>query len=251
MRIEKLSRRNLADVYNCLGDDAEGLASEVSESTRYLNEYLHRGWLAYSVYEDSDKPVGMAMVTPSADPLSPVSGEAIYHIHCMNVTKDCRKRGVGRSLVERMVGDVKSLGGRGISTECYGDYWMPKSFFSYIGFEEVERLSDHSIFLKKIVPDAEAMHLDMPYKGELCSEGVQVDIQHWVTCPFILSNYRQVATVVKRIVPSAVVRERTISTKDDVEKWGGSGVFVNGNSVSTGPVSEEDLRKAIQRSRRS
>lgn len=250
MRIVKLSGENLADVYNCLEDNRESLASEVVESTRYLSEYLQRGWLAYATYDDSGAPVGMAILTPSTDPLSPVSGEGVYHLHCMNVVKNWKKKGVGRSLVERMVEDIKSLGGKGISVECFGEYWMPKSFFSHVGFEEVERLSSYSIFLKKIDSNATVFHLDLPYKGEIPPKGIQVDIQHWVTCPFILSNYRQVAAIVKRIVPSAVVRERIISTKEDVEKWGGSGVFVNGKSVSLGPINEEDLRKAIQRARR-
>lgn len=250
MRIKKLSSENLTDVYNCLEGNKQSLASEVSESTRYLSEYLNRGWLAYAAYDDSGKPVGMAILTPCTDPLSSVSGEGIYHLQCMNVIKDWKKEGVGRSLVDRMVEDAKALGGKGISVECYGDYWMPKSFFSHIGFEEVERLSNHSIFLKKIYPDASVIHVDLPYRGDLPSKGVQVDIQHWVTCPFILNNYRQAAAIVKRIVPNAVVRERTISTKDDVEKWGGSGVFVNGESVSPGPISEEDLRKAVQRTRK-
>lgn len=250
MRIERLSRRNLADVYNCLENSGQNLASEVSESARYLNEYLRRGWLAYAVYNDSGKPIGMAILTPSTDPLSPVLGEGVYHLQCMNVLKNWTKEGVGRSLVDRMVRDVKALGGSGISAQCYGDYWMPKSFFSHIGFEEVERLSGHSIFLKKISPDANAISVELPYRGELSSKGIQVDIQHWVTCPFILNNYRQVAAIVRRIVPSAVVRERAISTKEDVEKWGGSGVFVNGESVSMGPIREEDIRKAIQRARK-
>jgi len=250
MRIEKLSQSNIADVYNCLGDRRQNLAPELSESARYLDEYLERGWLAYAVYNDSDEPVGMAILTPSTDPLSPVRGEGIYHLQCMNVLKEWTKEGVGRGLVRRMIQDVQALGGRGISVECYGEYWMPKSFFAHIGFQEVERLSDHSIFLRRISPDANATSVGLTYKGELPSKGIQVDIQHWVTCPFIINNYRQVAAIVRRIVPHAVVRERSISTQEDVERWGGSGVFVNGESVSAGPIREEDIRKAIQRGRR-
>jgi len=250
MRIDRLSHANLVDVYNCLEDNRERLASEISESSQYLSEYLKRGWLAYSAYDDNNVPVGMAILTPSNDPLSPVSGEAIYHLHCMNVVKDWKKKGVATGLIQRMVEDVGRLGGKGISVECFGDYWMPKSFFSHIGFEEVERFSNYSIFLKRIDPDVTVTHIELPYRGDLPSKGIQVDIQHWVTCPFILNNYRQGAIMVKRIAPNAVVRERTISTKEDIERWGGSGFFVNGENVSPGPVTEEDLRKAIQRSRK-
>ena len=249
MRIERLSGRGLSDVYNCIEENRQIMASEIAESTRYLKECLNRGWLAYAAYDKSAKPIGMAILTPPADALSPVSGEGIYHLQCMNIVKDHRKEKVGIRLVKRMTKDVKALGGKGISVECYGDYWMPKSFFSHIGFEEVERLSHHSIFLKKISPNATAASVELPYRGELPAEGLQVDIQHWVTCPFILNNYRKLASIVRRIVPNAAVYERTICTGEDVENWGGSGVYVNGKSVSPGPISEEDIRKAIQRAR--
>ena len=37
-----------------------------------------------------------------------------------------------------------------------------------------------------------------------------------------------------------------IDTKQDIERWGGSGVYVNGKSVSAGPVDEGALKKAIE-----
>ena len=249
MKIERLSGESLSDVYNCIEENRQVMASEIAESTRYLKECVDRGWLTYAIYDDSGTPIGMAILTPSADALSPVSGEGIYHLQCMNIMKDRRKKRLGIRLIKRITKDVKALGGKGISVECYGEYWMPKTFFSRVGFEEVERLSHHSIYLKKIAPSANAASADLPYRGELPAEGIQVDIQHWVTCPFILNNYRKVASTVRRIVPNAAVYERTICTKEDVEKWGGSGVYVNGKSVSPGPVSEEDIRKAIQRER--
>ena len=250
MRIERLSRSNLADVYNCLRDTGENLAVETCESLRHLNRLLKRGWLAYAGYDDSGDACGMAILTPSADPLSPVMGEGVYHLQCMNVVKNRKGEGFGAALIERLEEDIRALGATGISVLCFGDYWMPKSFFSHMGFEETERLSDHSVFVKKISAETRAVHVDRPYKGELPEKGIQVDIQHWVACPFILSNYRRVEAMVRKMVPNAVVRERIISSKEDVEKWGGTGVFVNGESVSAGPITEEAIRKVIQRARR-
>ncbi len=250
MKIARLSGSNLADVYNCLGDSDENLAVETSESLRYLGQLLKRGWLAYAAYDDSGAACGMAILTPSGDPLSPVVGEGVYHLQCMNVIRDRKGEGVGAELMERVEEDVRSLGGTGISVLCFGDYWMPKSFFSHVGFEETERLSDHSIFMKRLSADTRVVHIDRPYRGDLPEKGIQVDVQHWVACPFILSNYRRVEAMVKKIVPDAVVRERIISSQEDVEKWGGSGVFVNGQSVSAGPITEEAIRKVIQRARR-
>jgi GNAT superfamily N-acetyltransferase len=250
MKIEKLANSNLADVYNCLTGSEENLAVETSESLRYLKRLLKRGWLAYAAYDDSGNACGMAMLTPSTDPLSPVTGSGIYHLQCMNVARERKGRGVGASLMERVEEDVRALGGTGISVLCFGDYWMPKSFFSHVGFEETERLSDHSLFVKKLSGSARACHADRPYRGDLPERGIQVDIQHWIACPFILSNYRRVEAMVRKMVPGVVVRERIISSREDVEEWGGSGVFVNGESVSAGPITEEAIRKVIQRARR-
>jgi GNAT superfamily N-acetyltransferase len=246
MKIERLNENTVTDVYCCLGDRREFYKNEIAESLTYMREKLRLGWLAYAVYEETNKPIGMALLVPAADPLSPVAGEKIYYFHCLDINKDKRKQGIALKLIEHITGEVKALGGKGLAVDCFGEYWMPCSFFAKIGFEPGATFTNHTLLIKRIVPDADARYREQPYAGDLPRSGIQVDIQLTPTCPFMVHNYRQVPAMVKKIDPAAIVRERLINTPGDIERWGGGGVFVNGKSVSSGPVDESDLWKSIQ-----
>ncbi len=250
MRIERLGEGNLADVYCCLSDRKELYKSDIDESVRYLRQKLRLDWLAYALFDDSGEHVGMAILIPSSDPLSPVAGEDIYYFHCLEVTKGSRKQGFGRRLLERIGVDVASLGGKGLAVDCFGEFWMPCSFFAKFGFETKESFREHSLLLKGIAGPAPAEFVETPYKGSIPESGIQVDIQYWGTCPYMLKNYRDARELVRKIEPEAVIRERMIDTRKEMEQWGGSGFYVNGKSVSAGPIGEEDLRKAIEAARR-
>jgi len=250
-RIERLNENNLANVYCCLGERQELFKDDINDSLSYLKGKLKSGWLAYAVYGEGSKPIGMAILVPSSDSLSPVKGEGIYYFHCLDINKELRKQGIGTKLIGQITEDVRTLGGKGLAVDCFGEYWMPCEYFKKIGFEAVKMFPDHSLLLKKIVQGVKVEFIEMPYRGSLPQSGIQVDIQHWVTCPYMLNNYRKIPDLVKRIEPEAVIRERVINTGEDIEQWGGSGIYVNGKSVSPGPVSEEDLRKAIESAKKS
>lgn len=246
MKIEMLSENNIADVYCCLGERREFFKEEISESLGYMKEKLKQGWLTYGVYDDTNKPVGMAILIPSSDPLSPIVGENLYYFHCLDVNKDVRKREIGKRLIERTTNDVKALGGKGLVVDCYGEYWMPCEYFKKMGFEPAKVFPDHSLLLKKISKDAQVEYTEMSYKGDLPKYDIRVDIQYSGSCPYMNNNYRKVKDIVKKLEPNAIIRERVINTKEDVKTWGGSGFYVNGKSVSAGPVDEEELKKAIE-----
>jgi len=250
MKIERLNENSISDVYCCLGERQEFYKNDTSESLGYMREKLNQGWLAYAVYDEAKKPVGMAILVPSSDPLSPVAGEKIYYFHCLDINKEFRKQGIGKRLMGKITEDVKALGGRGLAVDCFGEYWMPCEFFTKIGFETAKTFPDHSLLLKRITPDARAEYIEMPYKGDLPPSGIQVDIQYGGTCPYMLHNFRQVPEMVKKLKPDAIIRERTINSKEDVERWGGGGVYVNGKSVSAGPIDEAELWKAIEAAKR-
>lgn len=245
-RIEKLDENNLSNVYCCIGGREELFKNDLNDSLNYMKEKLKAGWLTYAVFNEDNKSIGMAILIPASDPLSSVKGKNIYYFHCLDINKDLRKQGIATKLINQIVEDVKAVGGKGLAVDCFGEYWMSCSFFTHIGFETVKTFPEHSLLLKKLSQDAEVEFTAMPYKGSIPQSGIQIDIQHWSTCPFILNNFRQVPEMVKKIEPDAIIRERVIDTGEDVENWGGTGVFVNGKSVSPGPVNEEDLRKAIE-----
>jgi len=251
MRIERLAGHNAADVYCCLEERRKLFEDEISESLGYMKEKLEQGWLTYAVYGEAETPVGMAILVPPSDPLSPISGDGVYYFHCLDITKEARKQGIGSRLLEKITADVKALGGKGLAVDCYGEYWMPCDFFKKAGFEQVKTFPDHSLLLKRISDDAKAELVEVPYRGDLPESGIQVDIQHAVACPFMINNFRKAKDIVKRIEPGAAIRERTISTKEDVSGWGGSGFYVNGRSVSAGPVDEDGLKKAIEEAKRT
>lgn len=251
MRIEGLAGDNLSDVYCCLGDRKELFQSEISKSLGYMREKLEQGWLTYAVYEESENPVGMAILVPPSDPLSPVSGEGVYYFHCMDINKDKRNKGIGKRLLERVLTDLKALGAKGLAVDCYGHYWMPCEFFKKQGFEEVQTFPEHSLFLRRITEDAQAEFVEPSYRGDLPQSGIQVDIQHVVSCPFMINNYRKAKDIIKRLEPGAVLRERMISTNEDVSAWGDSGLYVNGRLASAAPLGEEEIKKAIENAKRT
>ena len=104
MKIERLNENNLSDVYCCLGERIEFYKNDITESLGYMKEKLKKGWLSYAVYDDKEKPIGMAILVPSSDPLSPVSGKNIYYLNCLDINKDKRKQGIGNKHVQIMHG---------------------------------------------------------------------------------------------------------------------------------------------------
>jgi GNAT superfamily N-acetyltransferase len=245
MKMQQLNADNIADVYCCLGERTELYKDEIAESERYLKGKIKQGWLTYAVYDDSSKPVGMAILLPSSDPLSSVKGENIYYFHCLDINQEIRKKGIATKLIDTITEDVKALGGKGLAVDSFGEYWMPDTFFTKVGFETIRKYPYHLLLLKKISQDAKIEYIEMPYRGDLPKSGIQIDIQYWVSCPFMLKNYRQARATILKLEPKARIRERIIDTRDDIKKWGGSGVFINGKLVSGGPISEEEIIKAI------
>ena len=245
MEIRQIVRDNMADVYCCLGEKRDQYKDETTESVGYMKENPGLGWLIYGAYNDENQPVGMAILIPSTDPVSSVIGKDVYYFHCMDINKELRKQGLGTKLIERITDDVKALGAKGLAVDCWSEYWMPLEFFKKRGFELVQAFHEHSLLLKKISSEAVVRFHPLPYWGDLPQAGLQVDIQHWVTCPYIISNYRKAKEIIAKLEPDAVIRERIIDTAVDVGRWGGSGLFINGLSVSGGPVSEEGLKKAF------
>lgn len=251
MKIESLNEDNIADAYCCLDERRELFKNDIDECVVHMKKKLREGWLAYAVYDDAGEPVGMSILLPSSDHLSPVVGENLYYFHCMDINKSWRKRGIGKELTDKITEEVKAKGGKGLAVNCYGEYWMPCDYFTKRGFETLKVFPEHSLMLKSISEGARAEFTEVPYKGDVPESGIQVDIQHSVTCPFMLNNYRKVGEMAKRLEPDAIIRERVIDTKEDIERWGGSGVYVNGKSVSAGPVDEAGLKKAIEEAKGS
>lgn len=245
MKIEKVSEKNVSDIYCCLAERQSLFKNEIVECSKYMKEKIKQGWLSYAAYDDTGKRFGMAILVPSSDPLSQVTGENIYYFHCIDINKEMRKQGIARKFIEKITEDVKTLNGKGIAVDSFGDFWMPESFFTHIGFETIKKYPDHTLLLKKFTEDAQVELTDVPYKGDMSKSGIQVDIQLSPSCPFILNNYRKARAIVEKIEPTANIRERIINSNEDVNKWGGFGVFINGKSISAGPIDEETLKKAI------
>ncbi len=245
MKIERVTGKNVSDIYCCLAERQKLYKDEIAECSNYTKEKIKQGWLSYVAYDDTGKPFGMAILVPSSDPLSQVTGEKIYYFHCIDINKEMRKQGIARKFIEKIIEDIKAFEGKGIAVDSFGDFWMPESFFTHIGFEIVKKYPEHSLLLKKFTEDAKTELHEIPYKGTLPKSGIQVDVHISPTCPFMMSNYRKAKDLISKIEPSANIKERTINNKQDIEKWGGFGVFVNGKSISAGPIDEESIKKAI------
>jgi hypothetical protein len=215
-----------------------------------MREKIAQGWLTYAAYVEGSQPIAMAIVLPPSDPLSPVRGEGVYYLHCMDIHKENRKQNIGSGLLKKILADVSELGAKGLATDSYGEFWMPSEFFKRQGFEEVKTFPIHSIFLLRIADDAQVEYLQQPYIGDVPEFGIQIDVQYSAFCPFMINNLRKARDIVKKIEPGLKLRERMISSGDDIARWGGSGLYVNGKLASAGPIDEEALRKAIEQARR-
>ncbi len=245
-KIENLNETKLENVYCCIRHYREEYLTDIAESLGYLKEKLIQNWRAYAAFDETGKSVAMAIVVPGSDPLSPVGNKDFHYLHCMDVNKEFRNKGIGTKLVKHMLKNVKMAKSKGLVVDCYGDYWMPDGFFTKLSFEHIKSFPDHRVLVKKLTKDAEIEFTETAYRGDLPISGIQVDIQYWTTCPVMLNSYRKIPQMVKNIEPHAVIRERMINTWEDVYRWGTSGIFVNGKSVSSGPVKEEDLKRAIE-----
>lgn len=244
--IKSLDDSNLESVFCCIRHYPEEYVKDTADSLGYMKERLLKGWRTYAAVDETGKPVAMAIVVPGEDPYSPVTNQDFHYLHCLDVNKEVRKKGIGKKLVKRILKDLKSAKSRGLVVDCFGDYWMPDGFFAKLGFELVKSYPEHKVLAKRFAKDAGIDFVETVYRGDRVEQGIQVDIQYWTTCPVMLNSYRKVTELVKNIEPQAIIRERFINTREDVERWGTAGVFVNGKSVSPGPVKAEDLKRAIE-----
>ncbi len=244
--VKNLDETDLEHVFCCIRHYREQYLTDIADSLGYLKERLLKGWRTYAVLEGADKSVAMAIVVPGGDPFSSVTNQDFHYLHCLDVNKEVRKKGIGKKLVKRILKDLKSAKSKGLVVDCFGDYWMPDGFFAKLGFERIKSYPDHKVLAKKFTKDTKPDIIETAYRGDLPEQGIQVDIQYWTTCPVILNSYRKVPEMVKNIEPHAIIRERFINSREDRERWGNTGVFVNGKSVSPGPVKVEDLKRAIE-----
>ena len=245
MKIEKVSEKNISDTYCCLAERQLIFKNEIAECSTYMKEKIKQGWLTYVAYNDTGKPFGMAILVPSSDPLSPITGENIYYFHCIEINQEMRNQGIGKQFIDKISEDVKTLNGKGIAVDSFGDFWMPESFFTHLGFEAVQKYPGHTLLLKKFTKDSQVNLSDTVYKGDLAKSGIQIDIQLSPSCPFLIGNYRKARAIIEKLEPSAQIRERMINLSEDVKKWGGTGVFINGKSISGGPIDKETIKKAL------
>jgi D-alanine-D-alanine ligase len=106
-----------------------------------LEDYLelddHNGY-AFLTATLEGKVVGFACYGPTS------LTEGTFDLYWICVDVDSSRRGIGRALIERVVGEVRALGGRMIVLDTSGtpDYEPTRAFYQSVGFTPTATVPD-------------------------------------------------------------------------------------------------------------
>ncbi|MBN1594124.1 MAG: GNAT family N-acetyltransferase [Candidatus Coatesbacteria bacterium] len=254
VRLEQLNENNL-DIESCccLTYDQE-LKKDAETKKKWLRTMMRRGLRGLLLFED-DAPAGFIEYQPISLAPCPATGENLYFINCLMVhiwdlgPGSMQGKGYGRLLVEAAEKDVmENTDAKGIV--AWGldhEFWfMPHTFFQHLGYKVVDSDGPRMLLVKKFAAVPDPSLRPVTFEPELEAGKAAVDFFYSNQCPYRLYQLRRWRKVAEEFDDEVVFREYKTDKKPVMDEFGiKSGLFVNGEEVFAGPMTEEEIRDKI------
>ncbi len=241
VEIKLASRGNIRDLYiGCLKEDIK-YQQAFNKTAELFFKKEKKGWTGLVAY-DEGKPVGRTEFYPLEESFAGISGENLYFMPCIFVTKDLQKKGYGGKLMEELLKVTSDR--KGVVTWTV-EGWMPKEFFEKIGFVVASRMGPVNLLLYKHQEDAKAKMMKPKFTPNNKPDKVNIDVVWSHTCPFMTVNYENLIAQAKKLSPVVEVTEYFLRERKDLEKYGEMNVYVDGETPFMGPATEEAVEKVI------
>ncbi len=236
-----------------IDDPDEERDSIVSVRESWLKDTLAKGLSVKVAVDNSGRPIGFAHCLPIELGTWGMSGKDLMTVPCLTLkykrVYNCEQgSGIGRALMESVEEEARK-NKKGVAVLAYdNDFWfMPFSFFKYLGYKEVARQGDTVIMLKAFEPvDPPVMH-NVNYRHNSVSGKVVVDAFWNSICLTSVMEIHHVREVCAEYGDKVILNEFDCSNKSILEKYQVSrALFINGVFKCWGYAAPwDELRKVI------
>jgi len=254
VRIEPLRAKNIdVEACCCLTYD-EQFRKAAPRKKKWLRSMMKKGLRALILFED-DNPAGFIEYQPIELPPCPAVGKDLYFINCIMVhlwdfgPGKMKGKGYGRKLVEAAEQDVsENTKAKGIAAWGFDHrFWfMPYSFFKHLGYAVVDRQGERVLLLKKFRSVENPKFRPISFEPEPQPGTATIDFFYSLQCPFRLNQLERWRRIASEFGEEVQFNEHPTDDLSILEEYGiSSGVFINGEEVFAGPMSDEEVRDKI------
>jgi len=212
------------------------------ERRRFLLWNLKNGKVRGKIAVEGGKGLGWIDYYPRRD--------GWIRIGCIDVDKECRRRGVGRALMNACLADCR--GSKGVIVAATIWEHMPKGFFEKFGFVDMNDKANISLMAVKFgdheAPKREKEKVDKP-KIELVEGKLTIDVFDDGACPTSYATRQLVKEAARNFGDKIVIREHDTRDRAVVEEFGDAeGIFVYEDKAFFGyPGSLEGIMGILRR----
>jgi GNAT superfamily N-acetyltransferase len=151
MELIDIAPANQKLFFTCLCPDEKGWGRVVRERSRWYQEFRDKGYEAKVLLNDNAEIVGKCHYIPVE--YSPLIGKDLLVILCLYVQMhnnigDQRGKGYGRFMLREIEKIARIKGFGGVATWAMDWHWNPMSFYTHMGYLEVDRI-DKAVVLWK------------------------------------------------------------------------------------------------------
>lgn len=214
----------------------------LSECGDFLRKSQEKGWQFFHVL-DQGNVQGEMILSPLEETPFPLKGENFLHISCLMLRPEIRGQGVGRALVNLAL--ERAQGRLGVSALGHKDF-IPPGFWEHLGFKVIAKKGPFTLFLYSL-NGKEIGFLPPTAKMEEKGGRDTLEVVLPPYCSFLLQEYRKVLKGLNLEEGIVEIRERLISTKEEMADFPFFGFYLNGKLIATGLIPSEKLQERILR----
>lgn len=254
VRLESLCKGNLDIESRCCMESSPDLLKHSKAKKKWLVSMMAKGLRGQLIFED-DLNAGFIEYQPIELPPCPAIGKDLYFINCIMVrwgdfgSGNMKGKGYGRMLVDAAEADLrkntqtKGLVAWGLDHEFS---FMPYSFFQHLGYEVADQ-EDQRVLLVKKFGEVESPYLrPVSFSREVEPGKAVVDFFYSGQCPFRAYQLERWRRVCQEFDEQVVFNEYLTDKPSVISTYGvKAGIFLNGEEVVAGPMTEEEIRDKV------
>jgi len=254
VRLEPLTDENI-DIESCccLTYDRE-LKKYAAIKKKWLKSMMKKGLRAQLLFED-DEPAGFIEYQPIELAPCPAMGADLYFVNCLMVhiwdlgPGSMKGKGYGRMLVEAAERDVRqNTDAKGLVTWGLDhEFWfMPYGFFKHLGYRVVDKEGQRVLLVKKFGNVQDPQLRPISYERDPEPGKAVIDFFFSNQCPYRLYQLERWRSISQEFDEEAVFNEFQTDEKSVLSEFGiKSGLFINGEEVFAGPMTDDEIRDKI------